>query len=444
MKIFTRTISAISLFIIFSSCSKDELTVNHEEEVVIESKVLKEKELEYDVYEIIIDNSEDVDLTIMIQEQIDAIPDGKTGKPNIIRFPEGRFWTEGNLENNPKGLKPVIHFLNRHNLIIEGANPEKPTTFFTKAPAIPWGGSVGKNMYSKRRHFSVEESTNIIVRHIRIEGSNRIKGELLGTAPEYTPEFWGGGPDKGSGGEAHGYVGYWELEHAFEVKDSKHVLLDRVEAYGVWGDGLYIGNSTGNPSEYITIKDSYLGFVGRQGIAMANCRNILVDNVHIEWGRRADIDMEPFSSDGFVEHVEIKNCVLESLMTTFAMGGRGQKNYIDIHHNEFKRGGTISVYDSKQENVSTDIKIRFNRRTGGAFGSPASMMGFRQVRDVLIEGNIDHVAHSQSKKIGFFTDCEGSLVIKDNDFGAGDNITVRNSFDSIELVGNNNEITIVQ
>lgn len=386
------------------------------------------------------------DLTKMIQDQIDSVPDGTAEQPNIIVFPKGRFWTEGNLDWNPRGKNGIINLINRHYLILRGFSKEEPTTFFTKAPATPFGGNISKGDYSHRRHFRIRQSSNIQVVNIRIEGSNTIEGRKLGSAPEFTPDFWEGGKDSGSFKGFPGYRSYWEFEHAFDIINSQNIKLEDCSVYGVWGDGVYIGQSTTNPSENIELKNLHLKYIGRQGIAVSDARKILIDSVWIDKGRRSGIDLEPFHDAGFANEVEVRNSVIDVQLTPFAAGGKGDVSDIHIQNNKYSgSGNSIYCRTSNEENpvIRKNWKFIDNERTN-TYGSSAPVIKFGWTENILIQGNIDRVSHGKGLYVGA-SYCK-DLIVKDNNVKGGKavriyktpNVEVQDNSPKLELIDNSN------
>lgn len=388
------------------------------------------------IYYISLDTLSTVDQTISLQRQIDAIPDGSPDQPNIIRLPNGRFWTEGNLDFNPRGVNGIINFINRHHLIVEGDS----TTFYTKAPATPYGGNVNANRYSKRRHFRIHLSSNITVRNVNIEGSNKIEGELLGKKNASTPEFWKGGPDKGSKKGFPAYRPYWEFEHGFDIINSQNIIIENSRVFAVWGDGVYIGQSTTNPSENIVLRNLHLKYTGRQGVAVSDARKILIDSVHIEKGRRSGIDLEPFHDNGFANEVEVRNSLIEVQLTPFAAGGRGDVSDINIHNNEFSGSGN-SVYcrTSNEEQPTIRKNWRFvNNKRLNRFGSSAPVMKFGWTENILIEGNEDNYNGKYPVGLSFCKNVE----VRNNNFKGGNQIRIYKTED-VQHSGNRPELKIL-
>ncbi|SOC79816.1 Right handed beta helix region [Salinimicrobium sediminis] len=362
--------------------------------------------------------SEVGDQTVSLQQQIDKIPSGTTDAWNVIQLPSGRFWTEGDLENNPRGNKGIIRIENKHYIIIRGPSGDDKTTLYTKAPAVPFESKIDRNEQSNRRHIWIIGCSDFVVKDIRIEGSDTIEGTLIGTTPEFTPDFWKGGKDKGSINGANAYHAPWEAEHAIDVRASKNGIIENIEVSGVWGDGIYIGNSALDPSENIIVRNNYIEYVGRQGIGAAQARNLKIYGNVIHKGRRASIDLEPFNN-GFVDNVEIYDNKLHAVQVPLAMGGKGNVSNISFHHNEYS-GGALIAYDSNKVNPSNrkNYYIGYNKRTDW-FGSPQAAIKFIGIENITIEHNEDNVSSKQSLRSVHLEDCTGEIIVRNNNFSGG-------------------------
>lgn len=411
---------------------------------IIDSTEIDKPELPKDtiagVFNIKLSEDENIDQTVSLQQQIDKIPDGNPEAWNVIQLPEGKFWTEGDSEYKHLQDDGIITIWNRKNLIIRGDN----TIFYTKAPATPYGGNVGKNDYSYRRHIWIRFSSNIVIENIKIEGSNNIDGRLIGTTPEFTPEFWKGGPDTGSIGGSPAYTSYWEQEHALDIRASTNVTVRNFDVDGVWGDGIYIGgdqrfNENLQKNEWVPavntiIQDCHLRYTGRQGIAAGNnVEGLLIENVIGELGRRAFIDLEPDLTANYIDGVEIRNCRTNTAQTVIAAVGNGRVDNVYIHDNAFSGGGHFIIcYDSLKKTKRKNWRVENNTRTGG-FGSPIADIRFALTDNIILKGNNTKVGATQSRKSAEFTNCQNVKVIG-NDFGNGKYIDGRGS----EIILENN------
>lgn len=366
-----------------------------------------------------IDVVPEIDNTDYIQAQLDALPkDNSFNDPLVIEFPNERIWTEGNLSRmGVVGQNGAVYFKGFKNFIVRGGQ------FYTKAPASPYGGNIGLNQYSHRRHFRFEDCEDFIVEEISVEGSNLIDGRLIGTTPELTPEFWKGGKDNGSIGGSPAYKSYWEFEHAFDFLRSKRFILRNVKVNGVWGDGICIGDGC----EDFHIENAYLRFVGRQGVAVYGSKRGLLDNIWVDLGRRASFDFEPNTATSYANEIEVKNFKAEAAMTAFAGLGRGDVSDIYIHDGTLKTSGHSFIFgDAGNKTTRKNMLVKNVVREGGGFGSPLSDIRFHMTDNIVFENCHLPIGSTQSKRIAQFMDCQ-NVEFTDNDFGAGEEIIYRNS-----------------
>jgi len=342
----------------------------------------------------------DEDLTDFVQAELDKFPNGTIDAPTVIEF-EGDFWTEGNAEKS-KEVKAALHILNKEFFIIRGG------TFYTKAPSTPYGGSVNDNNYSRRRHFRFENCKGFKVEPMTLNGSNTTDGELIGTTPETTPEFWKGGKDNGSIGIGFAaYKSYWEFEHGLDFIGCVNFTVDGATINGMWGDGICLGQGNDN----FIIRNNKISWCGRQVMALYNCRNGLIEYNEDESCRRGGYDFEPYNSSGYVENIEVRFNKLRPMMTIFPALGNGIVSDINIHHNDYNtRGGTLALYDSRSITRRKNISFRFNKRLE-SFGSPGPSIKFRMVDNILIEDNYEPLSWAQSRSFASFHDCTGVVVI---------------------------------
>ena len=353
------------------------------------------------------------DVTKVLQEQLDNVPSGSWKYPTHVFLPTGEYWTEGFGEN----IEYVTRLYWKANIFIWGSG----TTFYTKAPGSAWGGSVNGNRFSHRRHFCVHRSKNISVQGLTVKGSNYTEGQLIGTAPEYTPEFWEGDNDAPAWPGFPAYRPYWELEHAFDARGNENVIFNECHAEAVWGDGFYIG-MLGGIATNAKILNCTGHMIGRQGIAVANdLIGLKIDNFNGTKLRRSGIDLEPHTDAGVILNVEISNCNIECQLTPFAAGGNGDVSNVYMHHNIYSGSGH-SVYCGNtgyKEGESPrrhDWRFEYNTRKGH-HGSSAPCHKFRHTDNLTFIGNNDSYYSEYYIGAG---DNRGFLIVKDNNVvGAG-------------------------
>lgn len=337
--------------------------------------------------------SEIGDQTVSLQRQLDSIPDGTVENPTIIKFPKGRFWTEGVGDFSKRIDHGIVTILNRKNLVIEAEG----TILYTKAPAVPFGGSMAYGKYSHRRHFCIWDSENITVIGLRIEGSNDVEGRLR-PFDSKAPEGYSA------------YQDYLEFEHAFDVKGGVNVTLKDCHAFGVWGDGFYVG-ARKQWSDDVKILNCSTEWNGRQGIAVANsAKDILIDGFRGKKVRRTFIDLEPHSKEGVIDGVVIRNSEGECHLTPFAAGGRGTINNVLIENNKYS-GSSYSLYcrTSNPEDliIRKNWVFRNNTRLGRRGGNGIKL-GYMD--NVVIKDNSD----SYSGRYYVTALFVNHLIVKDN------------------------------
>lgn len=213
-------------------------------------------------------NADGTDQTESLMAQLDAIPDGA-----LIRIDPGTYRIDG-----------TVLLENRHGLTLDLSN----VTFHNEIAAD-----------RTDRHVEIVDSTDITLIGLRMESTNTQEDPDRPGFPIYNPER--------------------EHQHAFGVYDSQGISLRGVAASAVWGDGLYIAGS----SDGVNVNGFTVTGVGRQGIAIVEGANIVVDGYTLTGGRQSGFDIEPNTSDAVVRNVTIRNATISSWQVAFTAGGAG-------------------------------------------------------------------------------------------------------------------------
>lgn len=397
---------------------KNDATAKPENEEPIEEDPIEEQpeppKEEIKVHYIFLSDREG-DKTKELQAEFNKIPLGTPDKKVFIKLPFGYFNTEGKTELT-QGLNYVTELINKRHWVIDGIG----TTFYTKAPAIDLSkGDLNGGYYSPRRHFGLTESEDIEIKGLEIKGSDLIEGVLLGTAPEYTPDFL---PENyGDVGSLPGYASYLagvEFEHGFVVNSCKNITFDNCTVTGVWGDGFYIntkkvwlnGKWNYSPvSENIKILNSTVDFCGRMAVATNEVKNLLIDNLTTRGVRWSSVDLEPDDDKQVIDGVEIKNCDFHNQLVTFPMGGAGDIRNVNIHHNTYSGGGSLYLKTSSATPsiIRKNFKFNYNIRTARGGGDSFKVMWVDNFEAI---GNIDRYKGRFLAKLTF---CR-NVTLKDN------------------------------
>jgi Right handed beta helix region len=180
-------------------------------------------------------------------------------------------WFDSTLDNNvltfPKDacyrIEDTLRLAQRRDLVIEGNGATLQATTV---------GAGGRIRVRGRSHLLISQSHNIVLRDLIVRGAN---------------------PHAGTGAQA--YQPAYEAQHAFSLSADDGVTLDRVQAYDVYGDFVYVGGRNGTPSKHITVKDSKFARNGRQGISVTNGEDVDIIDNEIRDVARSLIDLEPNS-----------------------------------------------------------------------------------------------------------------------------------------------------
>jgi hypothetical protein len=139
-----------------------------------------------------------------------------------------------------------------------------------------------------RVHVGTDNSENIIIRNLTAKGANPRAGAQ---SSAYNPQL--------------------EAQHGFNLGGVRHVLLDNVQVFDVYGDFVYIsssgqGKSRGQPSEHVEIVRSHFSRSGRQGIAITNGRDVTIRGNEISGAARSLFDLEPNTERNAVRGIRIE------------------------------------------------------------------------------------------------------------------------------------------
>lgn len=368
------------------------------------------------------------DVTQIVQEKLDALPTGSWKYPTHAFLPTGEYHTEGFGGN----IEYISRLYWKANIFIWAWG----TTFYKKAPSTPYGGSVENNRFSKTAHFCVHRCKNIMISGLRVKGPNDIPGQLIGTAPEYTPEFWKYKNEAGelvaAGNDSKAFTGfpvhrgYWEKEHAFDLRGNDNVILSQCHAEAVFGDGFYIGKHDKDALS-TQLLECTASMIGRQGAAASdNTVGLKIYKFKGRWLRRSAFDMEPDKDAGKVLNVEISWSDVECQLTPFAAGGDGDVSNVYIHHNLYSGSGhTIDCGNTSfipEEIVDGEIitgsprrhdwRFEYNtRKDWDSYGGNSPCLKFRHTDNITVIGNTDSYTYDWFVGSG---DNRGFLIVKDN------------------------------
>jgi hypothetical protein len=122
-----------------------------------------------------------------------------------------------------------------------------------------------------RMHLVVQGGSDVTVRNVVVRGANFTAGANRGA---YHVDF--------------------EAQHAFGVLGATNVVLDKVQAYDLYGDFVNIASGLrGEASRNVTVSNSEFSRSGRQGISITNAVDVVIKANKIGEVARSLFDIEP-------------------------------------------------------------------------------------------------------------------------------------------------------
>jgi len=283
------------------------------------------------------------DVTSRLQRFVDAAPDGVT-----IRFaPGGRYRVEGTL---------LVR--QRHGLTFEGGGA---TLFATQPTSDP-----------ERVHWWVDESTDIQIRDLTVEGAH---------------------PDPGT------HVPDFQWQHAFQIYGGHDIEIGpNVTATGIVGDGVYIARW----ADGVYVHDCTISWNGRMGIAVVAGRNILVERCTFNNIAYSVFDIEP--NDGNVpaegaDAITFRDNVVDGPVFSkfFALGGYGPVSNVVVTGNTVagaRNGIAVDARPRADTPRRSNVIFMDNVAEGvfGDFDAVLAVLEFSNIDGLIIRGNTQAVA----------------------------------------------------
>jgi hypothetical protein len=277
---------------------------------------------------------------------------------STVMFPPGsRYRVEG-----------VLLLLDRHDLTIEGNG----STVFARTDGsgvAPPRAGYRAYWPRRREHWHIRDSTDVTLRNFTVQGANPRAGA--------TPEA---------------YVPALEGQAGVAISRSNNVVLDSMRIQDTYGDFVWITGASSN----VTIRRGTFLRSGRQGIAIVNARDVLVEDNNIRDVARSVFDLEPVGR-ARAEHVHLQANRVGNY-TNFllgAVGGGPGVNDVWLQGNRVSGGNGVSVAAGFTKQLRRGLHILWNIGTGSARPpSGAAQPGLIQLTNldgVEIHGNTQAV-----------------------------------------------------
>ena len=229
-----------------------------------------------------IDATGAADVTADLQALFDRTPDG-----DVVRLAAGGAYR----------VEGTIVLRDRNDLVIDG-NGARIFATTTGAP--------------DRGQIKIQGGSGLKIRNLEIQGANPHAGL---DERAYNPEL--------------------EFQAGLALEGVTDIEIDRVNIHDTYGDHIFIGRlSDGRrTSERIWIHDSSFARSGRQGIAIIDGRDVVIERNQFTDMRRATVDLEPVGELA-VENIHIiDNEVGPGRLLFVAAGGEAPINRVVIARN---------------------------------------------------------------------------------------------------------------
>ena len=210
-----------------------------------------------------------------------------------------------------------------------------------------------------------------------------------------------------------------EFDAAVRFEDFRDCAVTGLDADGIWGDGVQWQVGQG-----VYMADCRIDRNGRQGVTVI-AKDVLIERVRVERGRRAGFDIEPDTSAQGVGNIEIRHCYTNTGLLAFASGGPGVINDVWLHDNVSHNSGVPILHIAAttgytNEAVATRSRWTIERHTHTTeAGSPAPAIRARNVRDLTVKDCTIPIVSTQSRLALGLERCGGTVTVTGNDWGAG-------------------------
>ncbi len=318
----------------------------------------------------------ETDATEALQQFIDQVPDGA-----VIRFPE----------NAGYRIEGTLTLADRQGIVIDGNGAT-----FRSLDRIDDGPRL---QVRNRAHWRVGRDSRLIaLRNLTVRG-----------------------PHDEAGTDADAWDAAREAQHAFDIDGARDVLIEDVRASHVLGDGVYIR------SQGVVVRRSRFHHLGRQGVAIANARDVLVEQCDFRDIRRGVFNIEQYAAGWSSANVRILNNTSgRSRLLWMPVSGAGVAGGVLVAGNVMEAGTGIPVIT----NQATDA----GRRgpfvvVGNRFvvsGSPQPAFRLSGIDGVLFAGNHATLPEARAMTALRALDCTAVVAFANRFEGAAEAVVIDN------------------
>lgn len=259
-------------------------------------------------------------------------------------------------------------------------------------------GSGGRLSRRRRAQLNIASSQNVVVRDVIVRGANPHAGLA---AAAYQVDL--------------------EAQHAFSLHGDDGVVLDRVQAYDVYGDFVYVGGTGQTPSRNVTVMRSRFDRNGRQGISVTDADGVTITGNRISDVRRSVFDLEPNTRAGEARHIRIEgNTTGPAVNYWLANKGSGINiGDVVVARNVMEKptGALVIVSGPKfgKRGPFTFVDNRFQTTAAVTDEDATGAFLFENAGDVSVRGNTVRVP-ARARLAGVELRGTSNVVVHDNRF----------------------------
>ncbi|MCX2745203.1 right-handed parallel beta-helix repeat-containing protein [Mangrovivirga sp. M17] len=219
-----------------------------------------------------------------------------------------------------------------------------------------------RNWPRNRSHVIIKNSKNIKILNLNIDG-----------------------PHSNGGTSEKAYVRRLEAQHAYEIINSKNIVIEGANIKEIYGDGIYISKR----SSQILIQNCNISKNGRQGIAITEGFNIEIKNNEFNEIRRAHIDLECNHNSDTIKNITISGNVFGSkrLKWIAAASSKGIVTEVTVKNNKINSTADIYLGNVKNKRKQGPYYFYDNSSHKG-YGNPQGIIWkLFNVNGFTAEGN---------------------------------------------------------
>jgi hypothetical protein len=155
-----------------------------------------------------------------------------------------------------------------------------------------------------------------------------------------------------------------EFQPGIAIRGGEGFVLRDLHIHNVGGDGISIHATRNGVARSILIERVRVEYARRQGITLAQCDRVVVQDCSIAWVGRSGFDAEPYAESWSASRITIQRCRVTHLNNyVLAAGGAGRHDGLVFQNNEGIGGIGFALIATRRSPPATGVVIENNRYT---------------------------------------------------------------------------------